>query len=141
MGDRLPSRLHPSEALQGYSCQREIPTGSALEESKVLIMGDIRLHVTESEAALQPVTGRYSIEITGMQGPLHLLWHAEGQVLSRQTPSTDIVFDARGARAGERRTYLVAVQVTERGIRGRVVQSGVFVQIVVVGDKLPDTSL
>jgi hypothetical protein len=99
--------------------------GPGLEHPKVLIAGDIRLSVTESEAALHPITGHYCIETAGMGEPLYMLWHAAGQVLSRQARSTSITFDVRGARAGETRTYVVAVQV---------VQSGVFIQIVVTGD-------
>jgi len=98
------------------------------------------LYVTEREAALHPIVGRYSIEMAGMQEPLYTLWHAEGQVLYRQPRSTNITFDVSGARAGETRTYLVAVQVTESGVQGRVVQSGVFVQVVVTGDDLPTTT-
>jgi hypothetical protein len=96
-----------------------------LEQTKVLITGDIRLNVTESEVTLHPIIGHYSIETAGMREPLYTLWYAEGQVLSRQARSTNIAFDVRGARAGETRTYVVAVQV---------VQSGVFIQIVVTGD-------
>jgi hypothetical protein len=111
-----------------------------LEQPKVLITGDSRLCVTELEAALHPIIGRYSIEMAGMREPLYTLWHAEGQVLCRHARSTDIAFDVRGARAGETRTYLVAVQVTESGVQGRVVQCGVFVQVVVTGDDLPNTT-
>ena len=93
------------------------------------------MRVTESQAHLHPITGRYSFETAGMQEPLHTLWQAEGQVLSRQARSTNIAFDMRGARAGETRTYLVAVQVVEHGVWGRVVQSGMFVQVVVTDDQ------
>jgi len=106
----------------------------------VLIAGDTILCVTEPEAALHPITGRYSIETAGMQEPLYTLWHAEGQVLCRQARSTDITFDVRGARAGDTRTYLVAVQVTESGVQGQVVLSGMFVQVVVTSDDLPTTT-
>jgi len=95
--------------------------------------------VTEQEAALHPITGRYSIETAGMQEPLYMLWYAEGQVLNRQARSTGITFDVRGARAGETRTYLVAVQVTENGVKGQVVISGMFVRVVVTSDDLPTT--
>ena len=91
--------------------------------------------VTESQAALHPITGHYSFETAGMQEPLYTLWQAEGQVLSRQARSTSIAFDMHGARAGETRTYLVAVQVAESGVWGQVVQSGMFVQVVVTGDQ------
>jgi len=95
--------------------------------------------VTEQEANLHPVSGHYSIETAGMQEPLYTLWYAEGQVLCRQARSTDITFDIRGARAGETRTYLVAVQVTENGVKGQVVISGMFVRVVVTSDDLPTT--
>ena len=92
------------------------------------------MRVTESEAALHPITGHYNIETAGMQEPLYTLWHAEGQVLCRLARTTDIIFDVRGARAGERRTYLVAAQVTESGVLGQVVLSGMFVQVIVTSD-------
>jgi hypothetical protein len=109
-------------------------TGAEPERPKVLITGDIRLNITELEAALHSITGQYNIETAGMREPLYTLWHAEGQVLSRQTRSTGVAFDVRGARVGETRTYLVAVQVVESGMQGRVVQSGVFVQVAVTSD-------
>lgn len=117
--------LHVAEYRTDYSASRE------LEQPKVCIRGDMKLHVTEAEAVLHPITGRYCIEMTGMQEPLHVLWYGEGQVLRHQARSTEIAFDMRDARAGEIWTYLVALQVTESGVQGRVVQSGVFVQIAV----------
>jgi hypothetical protein len=134
-------RPHSSEASQVFLSQQgaysPTVTGPELEAPKVLITGNLRLCVTELEAALHPITGRYNIEMTGMRQPLYTLWHAEGQVLCRQARSANIAFDVRGARAGETRIYLVAVQATERGVQGRVVQSGVFVRVVVTGDNLP----
>ena len=127
---KMPERYPPvAEADQA------ILTGLELEHPKVLITGDIRLNITESEAALHPITGHYCIETTGMQEPLYALWHAEGDVLSRLARSTSIDFDMRGAGAGEIRTYLVAVQVAESGLQGRVVLSGMFVQVFVTGDE------
>jgi hypothetical protein len=111
-------------------------TGQGLQQPKVLIRGDLRLYVTESEVTLKPIKGSYSIEMAGMQEPLHILWHAEGQVFRRQARSTDIEFDLRGTRAGQTRIYLVAVQVVERGVQGRVVQSGAFVHIFVTSNDL-----
>lgn len=138
MSTMLPPQSHSSEALRVFSAQREAYRHAAasteFEEPKVLITGDIRLYVTERDAALHPITGHYSIQTTGMGEFLHTLWHAEGQVLCRQTRSTSIAFDMRDARAGETWTYLVAVQVTESGVEGRVVQSGVFVQITVTNN-------
>ncbi|HEX9132779.1 MAG TPA: hypothetical protein VF844_10845, partial [Ktedonobacteraceae bacterium] len=112
----------------------EIPPGQDLQQPRVIIKGAIRLYVTESEAALLPIIGRYYVETEGMQEPLHLLWYAEGKVLYRQARSTAIAFDLCGTPAGYTRICQVAVQVVERGRRGRVVQSGIFVQIVVTSD-------
>ena|SRR5579884_1108362 len=95
MNAELPQRPHSlEEATQKHSphlrASHPTPTGSMLEHPKVLITGDIWLCVTESEAALHPITGHYRIETAGMQEPLYTLWHAEGQVLSRQTQSANI---------------------------------------------------
>ena len=65
-----------------------------------------------------------------------MLWHAEGQVLCSQARSTSVAFDVYEAQAGKSRTYLVAVQVVESGAQGRVVQSGLFLQVVVAADDL-----
>lgn len=94
------------------------------------------MYVTESEATLHPILGSYRVETSGMQEPLHILWHTEGQVIQRKTRSADIAFDLRGTQAGQTHTYLVAVQVVERGTRGHVVQSGVFVHIFVTSNDL-----
>jgi hypothetical protein len=112
-----------------------LPPGQEDQQPLVIIKGEISLCVTESEAALQPVIGRYYIETEGMQEPLHLLWNAEGQVQYRHARSTPIAFDLRGTPAGHMRICQVAVQVVERGGQGRVVQSGVFVQIVVTSEE------
>jgi hypothetical protein len=128
------------EVLQMFLAQRAghppARTGQEPQQPKVLITGDLRLYATESEVALHPIKGSYSIKTEGMQEPLHILWHSEGQVLRRQARSTDIVFHLPGTRAGHICTYLVAVQVTERGMQGRVVQSGTFVHIFVTRDDL-----
>lgn len=100
------------------------------EQPKVSIIGDTTLCVTELEAALSPVAAHYSIEAMGMQAPLHTLWYAEGRVLYRDTRVTRILFDLHGAQAGEIRTFLVGVQVTESSERRSIV-SGVFVQVFV----------
>lgn len=99
------------------------------EQPAVFIRGDIRLSVSEAQAASGPITACYNIETMGMQEALYIFWQAEGQVHNRHDRSTPIAFDVRGARAGEIRTYVVAVQVAESGKLGRVVQCGVFVQI------------
>ena len=132
----FPPASHPLQAPPVYSWLRKqhYPTiiEPALEQSKVLIAGDVRLYVIASEADLHPVTGHYSIETAGWREPLYVLWNAEGQVQNRRARSTSVAFDVSGARAGETRTYLVAVQVMESGTQGRVVQSGMFVQVVVI---------
>jgi hypothetical protein len=131
----LPSQPHAWETQHVSPTLRVVHqpamTESEREQPKVLITGDFRFSVTESEAALHPIIGHYRIQTAGMQKPLYMLWHAEGQVLPRHAPSTSITFDVSGARAGETRTFLVAVQVAEQGGQGRVVQRGVFVQVVV----------
>lgn len=122
------------ESLQVHLSPQGIhyPTRHELEKEqpKVSIIGDTRLYITESEAALGAVAGYYRIESTGLQAPLYALWYAEGRVLHRSTLTTRILFDLRGARAGETRTFLVGVQVTE-GNERRSIVSGVFVQILV----------
>jgi hypothetical protein len=131
----LPPQPYTVEQPQVFpssrGVQHPVKSGPEPEQPKVFITGDIKMCVTESEAALRPITGHFSIETVGMREPLYTLWQAEGQILSRQAHSTSIAFDARGARAGGTQTYLVAVQVVESGARGRAVQSGVFVQVVV----------
>lgn len=105
--------------------------------SHVVITGDLRLVVTESDAAHGPITGSYRIETREMQEPLRVLWGAEGQVWSRQTRATDITFALPGARAGQRWIYPVQAQVTDR--RTSIV-TGVFVQILVTPDPLHQVS-
>lgn len=133
MSTMLPPHRRSFEVPQLYASQygTDYVANLELEQPKVRIRGDIRLYVTEAEAALHPITGRYSVEMAGMQEPLHFLWYAEGQILGHQALTAEIAFDMRDARAGEIWTYLVALQVTESGVQGRVVQSGVFVQIAV----------
>src|SRR5881398_19816 len=92
---------------------------------QVVVIGDLRLSVTESEAAHGPITGHYSIETREMQEPLQVCWGAEGQVRNRQ------------ARAGQRWIYPVQAQVTDQ--RTSIV-TGVFVQILVTADTLPQVS-
>lgn len=127
-------QIHPAQAERHAA----VPPGQELQQPMVIIKGAIGLRVTESEAALQPIIGRYHIETEGLQEPLHLLWYAEGKVLHRQARSTAIAFDLRGTPAGHTRICQVAVQAVERGGRGRVVQSGIFVQITVTSDEGSD---
>jgi hypothetical protein len=100
---------------------------------KVVITGDIRFRVSESDAALRPVKGSYRVDMEDVQEPLEVLWGAEGQVQRRQARATDITFEMPGARAGQTWTYLVQVQVTDRW---RSITSGVFIQILVTRDDL-----
>ncbi len=144
MSAMLPPEPHLLQASQVYTSLKWGHHPPTIEPEfghpNVLITGDIRLRVTELEAVLHPVIGHYCIETTGLQEPLYTLWHAEGEVLCRQPRSATIAFDVRGAHAGETLIFLVAVQVTERGMRGRAVQSGVFVQLDVTSDELPTTT-
>ena len=61
MSAMFPPRPHTLEA------HHPAATVQRLEQPKVLITGDTMLCVTEPEAALHPITGRYSIETAGMQ--------------------------------------------------------------------------
>src|SRR2546426_11700233 len=70
-------QMHPAQAERHAA----FPPGQDLQQPVVIIKGAISLRVTESEAALQPIIGRYHIETEGLQEPLHLLWYAEGKVL------------------------------------------------------------
>lgn len=97
----------------------------------VVITGDLRLVVTEADAARGPITGSYRIQTQGMQEPLLVLWGAEGQVLSRQARATAITFAIPGTRAGQNVIASVQVQVTDQRVS---VVSGVFVQILVIAD-------
>ena len=103
---------------------------------RVVIQGDIRLRVTESFAALKPVTGHYRIETEGMQEPLQVIWIAEATVLDHTARSIDVAFDVRGIPAGETLTCLLTAQVTESNGQGCTVHSSVFVQIFVVRNEL-----
>src|SRR5258708_38834157 len=93
---------------------------------RVVITGDLRLSVTESEAAHGPITGHYSIETRQMQEPLQVYWGAEGQVCNRQASVTDIAFEMPQAQAGQSWIYPDQAQVTER--RTGICNGG-FVQI------------
>ena len=104
---------------------------------QVVVIGDLRLSVTESEAAHGPITGHYSIETREMQEPLQVCWGAEGQVRDRQARATDIAFEMPQARVGQRWIYSVQAQVTDQ--RTSIV-TGVFVQILVTADTLPQVS-
>jgi hypothetical protein len=103
---------------------------------KVLIRGDIRLRVTQSNAVRRPVKGHYHIETEGMQEPLHVIWIIEGKVLNHTVHSLDVEFDVRGMPAGETLTRVLTAQVTDTNGQGCIVHSSVFIQIFVVRDDL-----
>src|SRR5207248_4735381 len=81
---------------------------------KVFIKGDIRLRVTASYARRRPVRGRYTIEMEGLQEPLHVIWMIEGHVLNHTVHCIEVAFDVRGTAAGETLTRLITAQVTDR---------------------------
>ena len=112
---------------------------TALEQGQqplphVVITGDLQLSVTESEAAHGPITGHYRIETRQMQEPLQVYWGTEGQVCHRQARATEIAFAMPQAQAGQRWVYPIQAQVKDR--RTSIV-TGVFVQILVTADTLP----
>src|SRR5947209_19565542 len=80
---------------------------------QVVVIGDLRLSVTESEAAHGPITGHYSIEIRQMQEPLQVYWGAEGQLCNRQTRVTDIAFEMPQVQAGQMWIYSVHAQLAD----------------------------
>ncbi len=139
MGAMLPPQHYPVETRQRTASQHglslPVKDRAMAEQPAVFIRGDIRLTVVESQATSGPIIGCYSVETAGMQELLYTCWQAEGQVHNRHALSTTVAFDVCGARAGETRTYLVAVQVVESGEQGRAVQCGVFVQIHVSEDQ------
>src|SRR2546430_15491385 len=98
---------------------------------QVVITGDLRFSVTESEAAHGPITGHYSIETRQMQEPLQVYWGAEGQVRDRRARTKEIAFKMPGFRAGQMWIYSVQAPVTDRRSRNL---SGVVVQIPVPAD-------
>jgi hypothetical protein len=99
--------------------------------SRASIKGDLRLTVTESDAAHGPIKGSYKIETEEMQEPVQVSWGGEGHVHSRQARATDIAFEIPEARAGQTWIYTVQAQVTDRW---RSIVTGVFVQIFVTRD-------
>ena len=104
---------------------------------QIVITGDLRLSVTESEAAHGAITGKYSVESWQMQEPLQVCWGAEGQVCHRQDRVIDITFEIPQAQAGQRWIYSVQAQVTDQHTS---IVTGVFVQILVTADTLAQVS-
>ena len=103
---------------------------------KVLIQGDIRLWVTESNAARRPVKGYYRLETEGMQEPLQVIWIIEGTVLNHTVRSIDVEFDVRAIPAGETLTRVLTAQVTDQNGQRCTVHSSIFIQIFVMQDDL-----
>jgi hypothetical protein len=95
--------------------------------------GDLQLYATEADVLHGCITGHFQLKTQVLQSPLYILWGAEGQVLTRYGRSTDVVFDLHGAHAGEMRTYLLQVQMTDMK---RCIISGLFIQIHVIHDNL-----
>lgn len=113
--------------------QPSVPLVIQTHLPQVVILGDLWLSVTESQAAHGPITGHYSIETRDMQEPLQVCWGAEGQVRTRQARATALAFAMPQAQAGQRWIYAVQAQVTDQ--RTSIV-TGVFVQILVTADPL-----
>jgi hypothetical protein len=102
------------------------------DEPKVVITGDLRLHITTYDAAHCPTKGHYRIATEGLQSPLHIVWIVDGHMLSQCDSELEIAFDMRGRAAGETLTRQLSVQVTALAGQGPIVHSSVFIQIVVV---------
>jgi hypothetical protein len=137
-----PHLVHSKEALAEN--RRKATMSTVLEQRQqlspliitpslphVVITGDLRRSVTESDATHGPITGSFRIETREMQEPLQVLWGAEGQVLNRWARSTDVTFEMPKAQAGQIWIYAVQAQVTDQ--RTSIV-AGVFVQILVTPD-------
>lgn len=101
-------------------------------EPKVVITGDIRLHITDYDAAHFPAKGHYTIETEGLLSPFHIIWIVNGHVIAHSGGEIEIAFDMRGRTAGEIVTRQLSVQVTAQAGQGLVVNSSVFIQIVVI---------
>ena len=124
----------PSPVMRATPSRPSIPDGISEADAapKVTITGDLRLRVTEQDAARGPVKGRYHIQTKGMQGPLQVIWTVEGRALSHNIDEIEVAFDMRGTPAGAILTRLLSVQVTERGGQGSIALSSIFIQIAVV---------
>lgn len=85
--------------------------------------------------------GHYRIEPEGMEGPLLVIWIAEGNVVNHTVHDIDVAFDLRGTPSGETVTRLLTAQVTESNGQGCIVHSSIFVQISVVRDDHPSQVL
>jgi hypothetical protein len=120
-------------SIAPYQRQQSSPPATQPSLPRVVITGDLRLVVTESDAAHGPITGSYWIETQEMQEPVLVLWNAEGHVLNRQGRATVITFEVPATRTGQTLIYPVQAQVTNRQTS---VVTGVFVQLLVIADSL-----
>ena len=119
--------LHKQESLSSEDVS--MADGTA----QISIKGDLQLYATEADVQRGCITGHFQLKRQDILSPLYILWEAEGQVLTRYGRSTDVVFDLHGAHAGEMRTYVLQVQVTDMK---RWIMSELFIQIHVKHDHL-----
>ena len=129
---QAPSFLPQSFLSQARVSQLEDVT-LAEGTAQLSIKGDLQMYATEADVLRGCITGHFQLKRQDILSPLYILWSAEGQVLTRYGRSTDFVFDLHGAQAGEMRTYLLQVQVTDMK---RCIISGLFIQIHVIHDHL-----
>jgi len=138
----MQTQLEKSQQAPSFLPQTFLPQArvSQLEDvtmaegtAQISIKGDLQLYATEADVLRGYITGHFQLKRQHMLSPLYILWSAEGQVLTRYGRSTDVVFDLHGAQAGEMRTYLLQVQVTDMK---RCIISGLFIQIHVIHDHL-----
>jgi hypothetical protein len=139
---RMQSQLEKSQQAPSFLPQTFLSQArvSQLEDvtkaegtAQIGIKGDLQLYATEADVQRGCITGHFQLKKQDILSPLYILWGAEGQVLTRYGRSTDVVFDLHGAHAGEMRTYLLQVQVTDMK---RCIISGLFIQIHVIHDHL-----
>lgn len=129
---QTPSFLTQTVPSQARVSQLE-DVSMAEGTAQISIKGDLQLYATETDVLRGCITGHFHLKTEDILSPLYILWGAEGQVLTRFGRSTDVVFDLHGAHAGEMRTYLLQVQVTDMK---RCIISGLFIQIHVKHDHL-----
>jgi len=123
-----------TQTVPSQACISQLEAVSMAEgTAQISIKGDLQLYATEADVQRGCITGHFQLKRQDILSPLYILWCAEGQVLTRYGRSTDVVFDLHGAHAGEMRTYLLQVQVTDMK---RCIISGLFIQIHVIHDHL-----
>lgn len=138
----MHTQLEQSQQTTSFLTQTVLPQVSiaqlegvtmAEKTAQIVINGDLQLYATEADVLRGCITGHFLLKTQDIQWRLYILWGAEGQVLTRYGRSTDVVFDLHGAHAGEMRTYLLQVQMTDRK---RCIIRGLFIQIHVMHDHL-----